>query len=73
MNLKNFVNTYGHARARELAAKANTTPRYLYAIARGERRPSVELAKRLVKASNYELGLIELLDSVDWDERRAAS
>lgn len=73
MNAKSFLELHGAARAKQVAEVAGTNLRYFRAIAKGDRRPSVELAKRLVKASGHELDLISLLESVDWDQRRKSS
>lgn len=53
-----------HIRKRELANLAEqcgTTHEYLKHIARGRKRPGVNLAYRLIKASGGKLTLVELL------------
>lgn len=71
MNAQTYVNLYGRDKAKQVAEAAGTNYRYFHHIVKGKRRPSVELAKRLVKASNGELGFMDLLEAVNWDEKRA--
>lgn len=71
MNAQSYLNLYGRKKAAEVAEAAGTNYRYFHHIVKGKRRPSVELAKRLVIASSGELGLMDLLEAVNWDEKRA--
>jgi len=72
MDAKLFFQVHGRERAREVAEAAGTNYRYFYEFVIGKRRPSVELARRLVKASDGELDILSLLHAVDWDEKRKA-
>ena len=61
MDARKFLELYGKERAKEVAERAGTTWQYFYQIATGRRRPSVEKAQDLVKASDGELGLMAML------------
>lgn len=61
MDAKKYLDLYGKDKATEVAIKAGTTWQYFYQIARGDRRPSVEMAQKLVEASGSELGLMAML------------
>lgn len=61
MNAKQFQEVYGRERAKEVAAGAGISYPYFYQIVTGRRRPSVELAQKLVKASGGEMGFTALL------------
>jgi len=61
MNAKEFYSAKGKKAAELVAKRAGTTERYLYQISLGHRRPSLDLAKRLVEASNGEIDLVSLL------------
>lgn len=50
----------------EIARRANTAPIYLYQIARGLRKPSPDMAKRLHSASGFVVSLHALRPDV-WD------
>jgi hypothetical protein len=63
MNAKQFLDLYGKGRTREVAEKAGTIYPYFLQIATGKRRPSVELAKKLVEASDHKLDFVSLLSS----------
>lgn len=63
MNAKAYLDKYGKDGAEKVAIKAGTKLSYFTQIAAGIRRPSVELAKRLVKASAGELDFVELLSN----------
>ena len=63
MNAKQFLELRGKDRAREVAEKAGTIYPYFLQMASGKRRPSVELAKKLVAASNHEIDFVSLLES----------
>ena len=63
MNARDFLDLKGREAAEQVAVKAGTTYAYFYQIARGNRRPSVKLAEKLVKASNQELDFVALLRS----------
>ena len=62
MNAKQYLDKYGKEGAEKVAIKAGTKLSYFLLMAKAIRRPSVELAKRLEKASNGEMGWIELLE-----------
>lgn len=62
MNAKQYLDTYGKKGAEDVAIKAGTKLSYFLLIAKSLRRPSVELAKRLEKASGGEMGWVELLE-----------
>ena len=64
MNIKEFVKTFQKPERERLAEQAKTTEAYLYQLAGGHRLPSVELAKRLEKASNGLLTRQEMLPHV---------
>ena len=61
MNAKDFLDLYGKEKATEVAEKAGTNYRYFYQMSRGTRRPSVELAQRLITASDNKLDFVSLL------------
>jgi transcriptional regulator with XRE-family HTH domain len=61
MNAKQYREKFGKLGCEALAEAAGTSYAYVYQIAIGHRRPSVELAQRLVEASNGQLDLISLL------------
>ena len=62
MNAKQFIEHFGIEEAKKVAEKAGTNYPYFSQIAYGHRRPSVDLAKRLVVASDERLDLLALLD-----------
>lgn len=72
MNASLFIEVHGKERAAQVAADAGTSYPYFQHIAKGRRRPSVELAKKLVAASDGELDLLSLLSAVDWSAKREA-
>lgn len=61
MNIKQYEKKYGREGIESLASKAGTTFAYVMQIYNGVRRPSVELAEKLVKASGNKLDFVELL------------
>jgi len=61
MDAATYIELYGRERAEEVCVKAGTTFEYFYKCSRGYRRPSVELAQRLVDASDYKLDFVSLL------------
>lgn len=61
MDAKTFKERFGKAKCEEVALAAGTNYAYFHQIATGHRRPSVELAQRLVDASRGKLTLIDLL------------
>lgn len=63
MNARQFLDQFGRAESETVATKAGTSFAYFYQIANGHRRPSVELAERLVTASSSRLGFSDLLKS----------
>ena len=65
MNAKQYLNLYGWKRCEEVAKAAGTNRAYFSHIAHGHRRPGVDLAIRLVEASNGEMGLSDLLGIAD--------
>lgn len=63
MNARQFLDLYGKDRVKEVAEKAGTIYPYFLQMAAGKRRPSVELAKKLVEASDHQLDFVSLLSS----------
>ena len=63
MNAKQFIDLYGKEKAEQVAARAGTSYAYFTQLASGNRRPSVNLAERLVKAREHELDFVSLLKS----------
>lgn len=61
MNAKQFLETYGWTRAEKVAIAAGTNRAYFSHIARGHRNASLDLAERLVDASDGELDLLSLM------------
>lgn len=61
MNAQDYLDLHGIKKAKEVATKANTSYAYFWQIAKGIRRPSVDLAERLVEASEHELDFVSLL------------
>lgn len=61
MNAKEFIAQFGEDEAKRVAAAAGTNWDYLRQIASGSRRPSPELAARLVTASGDRLDFACLL------------
>jgi hypothetical protein len=51
MDAKTFAETHGRELVRQVVGKADTTMEYFSQIAHGHRRASVDLAHRLVAAS----------------------
>ena len=63
MDAKTFIATFGVAEATRVAVAAKTNYAYFSQIAYGHRRPSVNLANRLVKESGDRLDFVMLLNS----------
>jgi hypothetical protein len=61
MNAFDFMRTHGTGEAGRVAEAAGSNLAYFKQIAYGHRRPSIDLAQRLVEASDRRLDLIELL------------
>lgn len=61
MNAKEFFDRYGKERCVEICEKVGTSYAYFNQIAYGHRRPSVNLAQRLVDASGGEMDFVSLL------------
>jgi len=63
MNAKDFYDLNGREKTETIAIKAGTNWGYFIQIINGSRRPSVELAEKLIKASGNELDFVSLLTS----------
>ena len=61
MNAQDYLALHGIKKAREVAQKSGTSYAYFWQIAKGIRRPSVDLAERLVEASGHEMDFVSLL------------
>jgi hypothetical protein len=61
MDARKFLDHYGPEKAEEVAKKAGTSLAYFRILAGRHRRPSANLAKRLVEASKKELNFTELM------------
>lgn len=61
MNAKQYLVKYGDSGAEKLCKKAGTTLPYFKQIAKGIRRPGVDLTVRLVRCSKDELDFKALL------------
>ncbi len=61
MDARTFRDKFGKAEAEAIAVAAGTNYAYFHQIAAGIRRPSVELAQALVRASGERLDLLALL------------
>jgi hypothetical protein len=61
MDAKTFLAEHGRLEAARVAQAAGTNYAYFSQIAYGHRRPSVDLAERLVKASGSRMSFEELL------------
>lgn len=61
MNAQTYLEVHGKTKFKAVVEEAGTTWGYMHQILKRERRPSVELAKKLVKASNNELDFVSLL------------
>jgi hypothetical protein len=61
LNARQFLDEHGRDEARRIAELAGTNLAYFEQFACGARRPSIELAKKLVSASNDRLGFTALL------------
>jgi len=65
MDAKTFKTTFGNEEAKMVCKEAGCSWIYYYMICSGIRRPSVNLAHRMVKASGGRLDLISLLPSTE--------
>lgn len=63
MNAREYIEKHGKQKAEAVAKSAGTNLAYFSQIAAGVRRPSVNLAQRLVEASDGELEFVALLTS----------
>jgi plasmid maintenance system antidote protein VapI len=63
MNTNEFLAKYGREEALKVSAKAGTSYAYFTQLVSGNRRPSPELASRLVEASDGRLDFACLLQS----------
>lgn len=61
MNAKEFLEQFGREESERVAALAGTNYAYFSQLAYGHRRPSVDLAERLVTASGGRLDFTKLL------------
>lgn len=61
MNALDYLKRYGWKKAEKVAVSAGTTPAYFRQVAYGHRRPSYELARKLVEASKNKLDVLSLL------------
>ena len=61
MNVKDYCDLYGKEKAWKVAEKAGSNWRYMEQLRRQVRRPSPDLAARLVAASDHELDFVSLL------------
>ena len=71
MDAREFLKTYGSGEAETVCSRAGTNLNYFRQIACGSRRPSVELALRLVDASDHRMDFNKLLLAKQADERAA--
>ncbi len=63
MDAKTFFEKHGRDESRAVAVAAGTNYAYFYQFVTGARRPSLELAKKLVEASDGRLELLALLEA----------
>ncbi|MCG8476130.1 MAG: hypothetical protein MI784_11735 [Cytophagales bacterium] len=68
MDAKSFLDTYGKEEAARVAEAAGTNYAYFNQIIYGHRRPSVELAEKLVDASEGRLDFVLLIKSKLWNQ-----
>lgn len=61
MNAKQFLESFGKSEAERVAVEAGSNYAYFSQIAYGHRRPSPDLAERLVKASDNRMDFVALL------------
>lgn len=61
MDARAFIEKFGKEEAERVAIEAGTNYEYLMQIGRGTRRPSVELADRLVEKSGKRLSFVHLM------------
>mgnify|MGYP005667932333 FL=1 len=65
MNAKEFLEKFGREEAERVATSSGTNYAYFSQLAYGHRRPSVDLAERLVAASEGRLDFTKLLLKTD--------
>jgi hypothetical protein len=70
MNAREFLKEFGSEEASRVALLADSNIDYFRQLACGARRPSFELAERLVAASNGKLDILALMR--EKDERQQA-
>ena len=63
MNAKDYFDIHGREKTEAIAVAAGTNWGYFNQIVKGSRRPSVELAKKLVTASDNDLDFVALLNA----------
>lgn len=73
MNAKDFLQQYGVEEADRVAAKAGTNHAYFLQLVAQTRRPSAELARRLVEASGGRLDFVCLLQTTKKPPKRRAN
>jgi len=61
MDLRTYIDINGWPAAEKLAEKVGTNRAYFAQLANGHRRPSVELALKIVKASRNEIDFMTLV------------
>lgn len=61
MNAKQFREKYAVTECKRICLAAGTTYGYFQHLCTGERKPSIELAKRLEKVTKGELKAVDLL------------
>lgn len=61
MNLKELLKIEGREKIKELCAVCGTNYAYYKHMAAGRRRPSIDLARRMIEASNERLTLKDLI------------
>jgi hypothetical protein len=63
MDALDYLKKYGRGRAEKVSVDAGTTMAYFEQLAYGFRRPSYDLAERLVKASEGEMDTPSLMQA----------
>lgn len=72
LSAQEFIDTFGAEEAERVAKAAGTNLPYFRQIAGGFRRPSVELADKLVQASGQRMGFVKLLKNRRQPQQAAA-
>lgn len=70
MNLRDYIDAMSAEGKKAFAARADTTVDYLWQLKGGHSRPSPEMCKRLVQASDGILELSELRSDI-WGKQSA--